>query len=265
VQFATFRRDPTDIAGHPLVATAVHNGHEVRADVADLLALDDETRLREEDPFTDFFATAFETSVVVNRTRFEVDLNRSRSEAVYTNAEEAWNLQVWKEPLPAAMKDESLRLYDRFFVDLAALLDEIVAIHGGFVLYDLHSYNHRRQGPDSTPAPAAQNPVVNLGTGSLPEAWGGVADTFLQIIRTHQVAGASIDARENVKFRGRHVASWVHQNYGEIACALAIELKKVWMDEWTGEIDVERQAAMRDALLATVDPVIAAWRTSAGL
>jgi hypothetical protein len=92
-----------------------------------------------------------------------------------------------------------------------------------------------------------------------------VADTFLQIIRTYQVAGESIDARENVKFRGRYVASWVHQNYGELACALAIELKKVWMDEWTGEVDVERRAAMRDALLATVDPVTAAWRTSAGL
>jgi N-formylglutamate deformylase len=265
VQFAAFQSDPGGGVGRPLVATAVHNGHEVRADVAELLALDEEIRLREEDPFTDFFATAFDTSVVVFRSRFEVDLNRSRPEAVYGNADESWNLEVWRTPLPAAVKDESLRLYDQFFADLETLLDEIVATHGGFVLYDLHSYNHRRQGPDSTPAPPAENPVVNLGTGSLPEAWQRVADTFLEVMRTHQAAGESIDARENVKFRGRHVASWVHENYGEIACALAIELKKVWMDEWTGEVDVGRQAALRHALIATVEPVTAVWRTCAGL
>jgi len=264
VQFAAFRRDPGG-PGLPLVATAVHNGHEVRADVTKLLALDEGTRLREEDPFTDFFATAFGTSVVVLRSRFEVDLNRSRQEAIYGNADEAWNLEVWKKPLPAAMKDESLRLYDRFFADLQTLLDDVVATYGGFVLYDLHSYNYRRQGPDSAPAPPEENPVVNLGTGSLPEAWRGVADTFLDVLRTHELAGVSIDARENVKFRGRHVASWVHENYGEIACALAIELKKVWMDEWTGEVDVQRQAALRHALLATVEPVTAVWRTCAGL
>lgn len=233
--------------------------------MADLLALDEETRLREEDPFTDFFATAFETSVVVFRSRFEVDLNRSRSEAVYSDAEEAWNLKVWKEPLPAAVKEESLELYDRFFADFQTLLDEMVATHGGFVLYDLHSYNHRRLGPDSAPAPPAQNPVVNLGTGSLPKTWTRVADTFLEVMRTCQVGGDKVDARQNVKFRGRHVASWVHENYGEIACALAIELKKVWMDEWTGEVDPGKQAALRDALIATVEPVTIAWRTCAGL
>jgi N-formylglutamate deformylase len=265
VQFAAFRRVPSGAVGLPLVATAVHNGHEVRADVAKLLALDEEIRLREEDPFTDFFATAFETSVVVFRSRFEVDLNRSRQEAIYDNADEAWNLEVWENPLPAVVKDESLRLYDQFFADLETLLDDVVATHGGFVLYDLHSYNHRRQGSDSEPASPETNPLVNLGTGSLPEAWRGVVNTFLDVIRTHEVAGESIDARENVKFRGRQVASWVHENYGEVACALAIELKKVWMDEWTGEVDVGKQAALRDALMATVEPVTAIWRTCAGL
>ncbi len=36
----------------PLVATAIHDGHEVREEVRHLLALTDKERLREEDPFT---------------------------------------------------------------------------------------------------------------------------------------------------------------------------------------------------------------------
>ena len=263
MEFATFQRGQGGLP-LPLVATAVHNGHEVRAEVAELLALDEATRLREEDPFTGFFASVFDTSVVVFRSRFEVDLNRARAEAIYANANEAWDLEVWKEPLPSAVKEESLRIYDQFYDDLGRLLDEVVGTHGGFVLYDLHSYNHRRQGPDSPPAPPAENPVANLGTGSLPKAWRPVANTFLEALAEQEAWGEPVDVRENVKFKGRQVASWVHANYGEVACALAIELKKVWMDEWTGKVDVAMQNDLGKSLLATVAPVVAAWKACAG-
>lgn len=264
MQFATLQRGPSGRAGLPLVATAVHNGHQVRTEVAEFLALDEATRLREEDPFTDFFARAFETSVIVHRSRFEVDLNRPRSGAVYANAGDAWDLPVWKEELPAAVKEESLRLYDGFYADLGTLLDELVATHGGFVLYDLHSYNHRRQGPDEQFAPPAENPVVNLGTGSLPAAWREVAETFRDVLGAQEMGGEALDVRENVKFRGRQVAAWVHANYGEVGCAMAIELKKVWMDEWTGEADARKQNELRQALLTTASPVIDSWRGCAG-
>ncbi len=36
----------------PIVATAIHNGHDVRPEVRELLAISEEDRLREEDPFT---------------------------------------------------------------------------------------------------------------------------------------------------------------------------------------------------------------------
>ncbi len=36
----------------PLVAAAIHEGHHTRNDIADLFNLNDEERLREEDPFT---------------------------------------------------------------------------------------------------------------------------------------------------------------------------------------------------------------------
>ena len=35
----------------PLVATAIHDGHALRPDVAGIMALSDSERLREEDPF----------------------------------------------------------------------------------------------------------------------------------------------------------------------------------------------------------------------
>jgi N-formylglutamate deformylase len=58
----------------PLVATAIHNGHAVRPEVAHLFALDEMERLYEEDPFTGQWVTVADTQIVVHCSRFEVDL-----------------------------------------------------------------------------------------------------------------------------------------------------------------------------------------------
>jgi hypothetical protein len=74
--------------------------------------------------------------------------------------------------------------------------------------------------------------------------------------------GQLLDVRENVRFRGRQVAAWVHEHYGEVGCALAIELKKVFMDEWSGAVDHDRLGHLGAAIQQTADPVRRAWRAS---
>ena len=66
-----------------VVATSVHAGHEVRPAVAAEMVLPEADRLREEDPFTDVIASAVPSRMITHRSRFEVDLNRPRREAVY--------------------------------------------------------------------------------------------------------------------------------------------------------------------------------------
>ena len=52
---------------------------------------------------------------------------------------------------------------------------------------------------------------------------------------------------------------WVHDNYGDVGCALAIEFKKVFMDEWSGEVDADRLDELGEALVKSLDSVEAAW------
>ncbi len=255
MEFASFNVSEPDV----LIAAAVHNGHDLRPDLAALTALDDATRIREEDPHTGTISARFANNVVVHRSRFEVDLNRERDEAVYTSPEDAWGLELWQRELTEEEVFASLASYDRFYLDLARVLDRLVEGHGGFVLYDIHSYNHRRLGPDAPPDPVEESPIVNLGTGSLPEKWKPVADALIESLRSNTLDGAHLDARENVRFEGRQVARWVHENYGDVGCALAIELKKVFMDEWTGELDLERMSQLGDALIASGPDVRKAW------
>lgn len=258
MEFASFDVSAPDL----VIATAVHNGHELRPELAGLSALDEQGRLREEDPHTGSVARRFANNVVVHRSRFEVDINRERNRAVYLTADDAWGLEVWRRPLANEEISASLHLYDRFYADLARSLDRLVDDNGGFVLYDIHSYNHVRSGPGGDADPPEKSPVVNLGTGSLPERWKAVAEAFVESAREWVFNGAALDVREKVRFEGRQVAAWVHERYGEVGCALAIELKKVFMDEWSGVVDTDRLDQLGAALLATTEPVRRAWRES---
>lgn len=147
-----------------IVATSIHAGHGLRPEVAEQMVLPESDRLREEDPWTDEIAAALPARVLVHRSRFETDLNRVREKAVYRTPEDCWGLQVWRDnPLPDAVVEGSLAVYDAFFDALFERLDA-VAQRGPFVLYDVHSYNHRRPGASEPDEPVEENPEVNLGT-----------------------------------------------------------------------------------------------------
>lgn len=229
-QFATFTT-----GDGPLVAVALHAGHDLRPELAARSSLTDLERLREEDPHTAEWTACAPTRVVVHRSRFEVDCNRPRERAVYRVPEDAWELPLWCEPLTDTAVEESLREYDAFYTRMHELLSGIIARHGAALVLDLHSYNHRREGAEAPPASQAENPDINLGTGHLDrDRWGSVADAFVAGIAD---AMPGVDVRENVKFRGGHLAHWCSLTFGGAVCILAVEFKKTYMDEWSGVLD----------------------------
>lgn len=241
----------------PVVATAIHAGHAVRHEVARKLALDEATRLREEDPFTARLAAVAPTWMVPLRSRFEVDLNRPRDHAVYRGPGDAWDLEVWCEPCEEELIARSLAEYDVFYALLERVLREREGRHGCFVLLDLHSYNHRREGADGPAADPALNPEINVGTGTLDRArWGHLVDRFCADLAASRVRGHALDVRENVAFMGGEIAAWVHRTFPATGCALAIEVKKTFMDEWSGRANQAHLAELSRALEATLPGLV---------
>jgi N-formylglutamate deformylase len=240
------------IGGHelPVVMTAVHAGHEVRPEVAAFLQVDEATRLREEDPYTDRVARCGGLRFVAHRSRFEVDLNRPESRAVYRDA--AWGHDVWREPLPSGVVERSLAIHADFYRTLAARLDQL-ASEGPFVVLDLHSYNHRRGGPAARPEDEHENPEVNVGTAGVdPHRWARLVERFMTDLAAEHVVGHPLDVRANVRFEGGHLVRWIHDRYPTRGCALAIELRKSFMDEWTGSLDEDHLRQLTSAIGATI-------------
>ncbi len=241
----------------PLVAAAIHHGHALRSEVASIMALSDSERLREEDPYTGEWTAVAATRIIVQHSRFEVDLNRPRRQAIYLQPEDAWGLQVWKQQPSKEVVERSLHEYDSFYAGVHALLSHIEQRFGRFVVLDLHTYNHCREGPSGPNADPQQNPEVNLGTGNLNRnRWAPIVNAFLRELRAFDFLGRKLDVRENIKFRGGHFSRWIHDSFPDSGIALAIEFKKFFMDEWSGVKDPLQSQAIYEALESTVSGVL---------
>jgi N-formylglutamate deformylase len=240
--------------GGPIVATAIHSGHDLRRDVEENMVLNAADRRREEDPYTDRLTGVFATRVIVDRSRFEVDLNRPPDEAVYATADQSWGLDVWREPPSRAIVADSLAIHTDFYRQLDRLLDRLAG-RGPFVVLDLHSYNHRRDGWAAPPAATTENPDVNIGTGTLDhERWDPLVRQFTEDLAARLPQTTVI--AENVRFRGGYLSRRVNERYEGRGCALALEFKKTFMDEWTGELDELALRRLASALASTSEGIV---------
>ena len=237
----------------PVVAAAIHDGHEVRKEAEQLFAIHELDRLREEDPFTGRWTSIVDNRIIVRTSRFEMDLNRARERAIYIDPQDAWGLKVWKERPSEEIVNRSLAKYDSFYSDVYKIFNDLRRRFGKFIVFDLHSYNHRREGPDAQPADPDQNPEVNIGTRTMDrKRWERIVNRFIKDLSNYEYLGRRLDVRENIKFFGGHLAKWAHKQFPESVCVLSIEFKKFFMDEWSGEPDVKQVQAIAEALKHTV-------------
>lgn len=252
-------------AASPLIGTAIHNGHALRDEVAAVMGLDDPGRLREEDPFTAYAIKDVPNRIVFHRSRFEIDLNRDAEGAVYLRPDQAWGLDIWAQRPEDGLVKRSLDVHAAYYAMLHQTLAAIAAEHGQFVLLDIHSYNHRRNGPEADPTPEAEAPQINIGTISMDRSrWAHVVDPLIDSLRSFSFRGRPMDVRENIAFEGRgEQTRFVHANFPDSGCAIAIEFKKFFMDEWTGEPDIEALEAMRAMIAASLPVLLDSLKASA--
>lgn len=223
----------------PVVGTAIHDGHHLDPSIGLCMALDDADRLREEDPYTGELISDLPTRIVCNISRFCIDLNRPLNKAIYLDPEDAWNLTVWNRELQVEEVADLHLMHNEYYGVLTALLQGLERRYGRFVVLDVHSYNHRRAGPEGAPSLQDKAPDINIGTFSMDRRlWADVVDLFIEHCSAYRIQGRTLDVRENVAFEGRgEQARFIHEQFPKTGCAIAVEFKKIFMDEWTGEPD----------------------------
>lgn len=240
-------------ANSSIIATAIHDGHQIPTMLREKMFLPAHIRIREEDPYTaDIIDLDLPlNSVVIGNSRFVADLNRAREACIYKSPEDAWGLTVWATELSAAEERGVLTYYDKFYSEMKTLLEEVIANKGYFIVLDVHSYNYRREGPTMQASPV-ENPEINIGTIHNQPIWRPVLNAFINALSTTTINGRHPDVRENVKFRGGAFSQWICSAYGQYGCVLSIEFKKTFMDEWTGRINIKHLLEIKSALKQSI-------------
>jgi hypothetical protein len=81
-----------------------------------------------------------------------------------------------------------------------------------------------------------------------------VLDPLIEAMRSFDFNGRHLDVRENVAFQGKgEQTRFVHQRYPGRGCAIALEIKKFFMDEWSGAPDQSELDAMRRFITFTAN------------
>lgn len=209
----------------PAIWTAIHAGHNVREHIADKLLLDESERKYEEDTYTNSMLAFFPIVLQGLDSRYQYDLNRPPGECIY---EEAWEKKVWNRPLTTEERVACIGLHDSYYRVLHALLTVLEKRFFSCIIYDLHSYNHKRLETDG--------PLFNIGTHFIDrELYQPVLEHLKRQLQAAEFPNIENRVAFDEVFPGRgYQASFVHENHRKSLC-IPLEIKKVYMDETTGK------------------------------
>ncbi|PXW88286.1 uncharacterized protein (TIGR02421 family) [Streptohalobacillus salinus] len=231
----------------PFICAAVHDGSSMSDYLTGQCALDEQSRWNEEDPFTGKFIESLPIRIIGNDSRYYYDLNRAEDAAVY---DVAWGKVVWREPLTPDMKLLSLSRHREFYAVLKALVAKIESKFGAAMLYDIHSYNYRRDVVEH------KHPVFNLGTENINKnRYGRYVTRLLKELTKISFDNIENTVAENEVFFGRgYVSKFVTSNF-ENTVVFPLEVKKIYCDENTGDMFPEVidriSEGMKNAIIAT--------------
>lgn len=230
----------------PVVCTAIHDGHAMRPDLEANCLLTQEERLQEEDPHTFAFLAGVPIRICGGDSRYAYDLNRDPADPIY---EIAWGKKVWRNPLEPEQRQESLERHHRYYRILTALMNKVRQVCGKALLIDLHSYCYQiRTYPEA--------PVFNTGTEQIQlPRWEPLLSRFETSLAEMVIPGVETIVGRDVVFKGKAwQARFMGRTFPEVP-VIPLEIKKVYMNEWTGQLYPDVFAAIHTGLKRAIEHV----------
>ena len=214
---------------------AMHAGHLVRSGLDNIMLATKQDRFREEDPYTERFIEKFPIQIIGLDSRFEYDLNRKARRAICDHEEKIWGIQVWKKELDREERNLSLIKHQEFHDLMDVVVEYLNRQNRYSVIFDMHSYCYRREGTKSW----HDNPwpEINIGTRAVNRnVFGRVIKDFKRHLSNVRIDGYPVRLAENEIFSGGYLAKRLSKAYPDRLLVLALEYKKIFMDEVTGEL-----------------------------
>lgn len=210
----------------PYICTAIHAGNRMRPDLEKKCLLTKEERQREEDPFTDILIEGFPVVLIGRDSRYEYDLNRAPDQCIF---DVAWGQKVWKKPLTERQREETLKKHSLYYRILDALINRLNEQFSGCLIIDMHSYNWKIRDLETSP-------IFNIGTSQFNVSkWKILLETIEKELVKIELPNINTTVGRDIVFQGRGYQATFAANHKHTPPLIPFEVKKVYMDEKTGQ------------------------------
>ena len=208
----------------PFVCAAIHDGHRLRDELKEICLLSEQERLYEEDPFTGEFIQSMPITLIGGDSRYEYDLNRDEDNCIY---DVAWGKKVWNRDLSKDEYQRSLQKHRNFYSVVRALLTKLEKDFKAAIVYDMHSYNYRRH---------SKSYLFNIGIENIDvKRYNSHISFWKKQLMGIKARRIQPEVSVNHIFYGRGQLLKLARKEFPNTLVLATEVKKVFMDEDTGE------------------------------
>ena len=213
----------------------MHAGSRIRPEIAKALTVKRVDRFREEDPFMGAFIRDFPIQIIARDSRFEYDLNREPHRAFYPFGSLKWGLKVWCRELTEEEQELSIMKHHEFHELVDMVAGYLLSHNRHALVFDMHSYCFQREGTNDWYEDP--RPEINLGTRPVNrEHFSQAIDSFLKDLSNTGIGDRPIRVAENEVFPGGYLSRRLSKKWFDNILVLALEYKKIFMDEWTGQV-----------------------------
>jgi N-formylglutamate amidohydrolase len=193
----------------------IHSGIWMRNDIEQMQSITREKRLLEEDIDTH----KIYSNLVIEKggiwidnkaSRFACDYNRNPSRAIYSNKQEKWIKEIWKEPLTEQQRRWLMEGYHEFYFTLGKLIDT----YRFNIIFDGHSMKD-----------AGGRPQISFGTKYIP-------NFYMPIVRSMQHKLSKLGYHPvslNVPYSGGYILEWLNNQFPDVfICSMEVN-KNLYM------------------------------------
>jgi N-formylglutamate amidohydrolase len=214
---------------------SMHSGNRVREEIRNILSVSEADRHREEDPYMDRFIADFPIQILGRDSRFEYDLNRNPYRAIYDFDRPTWGLKIWNREITEEERSRSIQKHREFHELMEMVCSYLLKQNRYALLFDLHAYCYQRE--TSQAWQDDDRPEINIGTGAVNrDVFEPAIGCFKSNLRRTMIQDHLLRISENEIFFGGYLSRHLSRMYHERLLVLALEYKKIFMDEWTGEL-----------------------------
>lgn len=198
-----------------VLLTTIHSGTWMRKDIQKKQVLTTEQRLLEEDIDTDkiYSKLVLEKGGIWidnKASRFACDYNRDPARAIYSNRQEKWIKQIWKEELTYQERKWLMEGYYEFYFTLGRLIDT----YRFNIIFDGHSMKD-----------AKGRPGLSFGTKFIPKF-------YMPIVKSMQrqlVKAGHENIALNIPYSGGYILNWLSNQFPDIfICSMEVN-KNLYM------------------------------------